>query len=257
MRLVRAAFVVASALVAVSTGFACTSFTGDPADPQGDGGGEGGTTADVGPLGDARVDAGPPPPGPSCREILKQHPERRGLDGPYPLVTDAGSVVAFCEMSIEGGGWTLVGRSAVGASSTDFGWNKKTGDFTKLEYPYSLGVVGLGIAFGEILVAERSEAGGVGAVAFRFEAKAGFLAAVNTSIEIRPVVYVRGACNPDGGPSMMRYAGATSLNNTFFLRDIQGTDIRNGLRADGWNLTQGDCARNATLDGKQGVVLVR
>lgn len=253
----RAAFVLASAVVAVSVGVACTSFTADPSASDDDGGVEAGSVAEAGPEIDAKADAGPPPPGPSCREILDQHPERAGLDGPYPLSTDAGPTLAYCDMSVAGGGWTLVGRSAVGASSTDFGWSKKTGDVTKLEYPYSLGVVALGITFGEILVAERNPKGGVGEVAFRFEAKAGFLAAVNASIEIRPVVHVRGPCNPPGGPSMMRYAGATSLNNTFFLRDVAGTDIRNGLRADGWNLTAGDCGRNATLDGKQGVVLVR
>lgn len=239
----RAAFVLASALVAISAGFACTSFSEEA--PPADAGSE--ETKGL-------PDAGPPR---SCAEILVRQPNTATRDGLYPIAGDGGAVQVYCDMTVEDGGWTLVGRSASNGSSTDFGWNKKTGQIGQLDYPYSLNVLAMQIPFSEVLVAERSPAGGVGDVAFRYEAKPGFFAAVDKTIEIRPVVYVRGPCNPEGGPSMMRHAGALSLNNAFFLRDIPDTNIRNGLQADGWNLTNGDCARNATLDGKQGVVLVR
>ncbi|MDB4939220.1 MAG: hypothetical protein JWP87_6192, partial [Labilithrix sp.] len=88
----------------------------------------------------------------SCRDVTG------ATDGIYRIDPDGSgalpSLEVFCNMTIAGGGWTLVARSAMqGAPS--FGWNVKTGDLDDDAKPYSLGVDAAGIAFTSILVGVR------------------------------------------------------------------------------------------------------
>lgn len=260
MRLRRSIVVGVGAAWGLASAFACTSFSEESSVDASVDSAASEASLDGGGATDGRSDVGPPPSGSSCKEILAAHPERAGYDGIYPLssIGDAGQAKIYCDMTIENGGWTLVGRSALGGgTSTSFGWNKLTGAVDDPAFPYSLDAIGLGIAFDQILVADRGPAGGVGEIAFRLRVPADFAKQRTASVDVRPAVYVRGPCSPQGGPEMLRFAGATANNNNFFLRDIAGTDIRNGLDPGGFDLAYDDCRRGGLLYGKQGVILVR
>lgn len=61
-----------------------------------------------------------PPPGPrSCQEIFQANPN--APDGVYPL--GAGRIEVFCDMTTDGGGWTLVSSSTQPVDDRAVGWS--------------------------------------------------------------------------------------------------------------------------------------
>ncbi|MBX3186377.1 MAG: hypothetical protein KF819_05145 [Labilithrix sp.] len=197
----------------------------------------------------------------SCADVLARDPSRLQQSGVYEIDPAGlrGRLRVYCEMSIDGGGWTLVGRSSPNAGGAPFGWSSTSGSVTDLRAPYSLGVANSGLAFSEVLLAGRGPASlDVGARAFKLAVSPTFLTAHASTVVLTGVVTsLRGDCAPSGGPTMLKYAGATSMNDAFFFRDIQDTNQHRGLQRDGWDLYYDNCPQGASLNREQGLVFVR
>lgn len=162
----------------------------------------------------------------------------------------------WCDMEIEGGGWTLYGRTD--NTEETFGWTTPFGSPSVDSMPYSLGL-GSAFAFTEVIVGKRN-AGKDWAMnpVFHFTVPAGFVITYATSAyAITDLRVVQGGCMPAGGaPSMLRYAGHTNADDHFFFRDLSGFDVY-GMRGDDWSLFDNSCDMSGTLDGQSGMIMVR
>jgi hypothetical protein len=242
-RLIAAVRTLAVASVVVAGCHACTSF-GAAADASPDAPADGGTEAAI-------VDAEAPRAS-SCGELLRANPSLRGKSDFYEIASgDAGSLRVYCEMTLDDGGWTLVGRSALAVPGVPppFGWAGATGKVDNSTAPYSLDVVSNHLAFTEVLVATQDSTR-----AYKFPVGPEFLAtAAGTTTPTGTIFTVAGDC---GAPSMLRNA-APAEPNIFFFRDIADLGQSRGLKPGGFDLSYPDECRGGFLDGAQGVVLVR
>lgn len=63
--------------------------------------------------------------------------------GYYTIYPDGStSIGVYCDMSVDGGGWTLIGRSVVGGTSTNFWYTFTGGTVSNDLLPYSYGLTG-------------------------------------------------------------------------------------------------------------------
>jgi len=211
-----------------------SSSTGEP-DPS--------TTGDPGPT--AR----------SCAEILDEDPE--APTGIHSIVRSDDAVEeVWCEMELDGGGWTLVGRSAPGPEQDSFGWGQSLGMVGVEGDPYSLNAADVGLSFEEILIARSTEFATPVENAYVIEVPESFLADhPDDAFEHESLRVVLGGCDP-GSVSMLRWVGHTTLDSTFFLRDYADRGTY-GLRSNGFNLVHNNCSQGAELNNQQGALFVR
>ncbi len=211
--------------------------------------------------GEAESETDDPEPNPklrSCADILAANPQ--SPSGPYPIADQFGATVrVHCDMDMDGGGWTLVGRSVdENVQQGNFGWSQRRGDVTDLDVPYSLGVFEAGIEFDELLVGEWSSGYQWGEHVYRVEAGPGFLQHTNDAVGT-VVTTVAGDCTPDGGPGMFHFAGHTSDTSRFWFRDSDDYQPF-GLAADDFNLywsAINRCSKAGNLSGDAGMIFVR
>lgn len=212
-------------------------------------------------IGEAESETGDPEPAPdlhSCADILAANPQ--SPSGPYPIADQFGATLrVHCDMDLDGGGWTLVGRSVDGnVEQGNFGWSQRRGDVTELDAPYSLGAFEAGIEFEELLVGEWSTGYQWGEHVYRVEVGPGFLQNTDTAVGT-VVTTVAGDCEPDGGPGMLRFAGHTSDTSRFWFRDTDNYEGF-GLAADDFNLYWSlinRCSMAGNLSGDPGMIFVR
>ena len=129
-----------------------------------------------------------------------------------------------------------------------------TGTVTDSTRPYSLDVSTAKLVFGEVLIADLART-----IAYKFPVAREFVTRhASDTVPTGIVTRILGECAPsEGGPTMLRHAGATSLTDVFFLRDIPDLGQHRGLKATGFDLAYDDCDQGGLLDGLQGMVLVR
>jgi hypothetical protein len=204
----------------------------------------------------------------SCKDILRLDTTRAGKSDLYTITTSTGAVKVWCDMAIDGGGWTLVARAVTGAlaptGQEHFGWSGAMGAPDADGKPYSLDVFAHPISFTEILVGVHE----VGTKAFtgnafKFKVPATFLNDFQTTPFSMPAPTPVGrSCTPNtSGGWMFSFAGYTRTSrDEFFFRDNNQED-QWGLLYDRWSLADDDanpkCDRSGELHNKPGMIFVR
>jgi hypothetical protein len=194
----------------------------------------------------------------SCRQL---HEARADLEsGLYEVDVDgaggeAAPVRVWCDMDLDSGGWTLVGRTAGSRDGGPFGWTSPRGAVDDDGAPYALGL-GSALGFSEILVGRRGPGKTWGGNVYRVTVGANFLELHRTLAQVFPVTVVRGGCTPDGGPAMLRFWGHTSATDHFFFRDSATLDLY-GMRPHEFSVNYGDCTNGGDLHRTEGMIMVR
>lgn len=141
-------------LIAFATSVGCGSFGASDDASAADGGGDGGGLK-------ASSDAGIVPT--DCKALLEKDAMLRGRDGVYSIDPDgpggASAIRVYCDLTLDDGGWTVVGRSSATAVTQDFGWQSNVGEATNVTEAYSLDVLGAKLTFTQIAVGDRAVGG--------------------------------------------------------------------------------------------------
>lgn len=189
----------------------------------------------------------------SCYSLFKSGQTTSGIYSIDP--SNSGSPInAYCDMTTNGGGWTLVGRSVTGASSVTFGWQQDTGSVSDDTVPYSLNVVTAGLKFSVAMFGDYSAGKTWGSYVYTrpfSSVDVVTFATSNTGIT-DPTPVVGGVTTA----TMLRRMGFTSTyNDHFFFRDITG-GASTGLYHNRWRTVYANDS-GGNLDASQGLIMVR
>lgn len=198
----------------------------------------------------------------SCAE-LKQHLISIGqmaASGFFWITPSPSPVEVYCDMFTDGGGWTLVGRSAGLDQLTSFGWRSPRGSVEDDAAPYSLDLTLHPVPFTQILLGDRGAGKAWGEHAYRFEVGDTY---VDDLVDVlAPLTFggaVLGDCMPPG-IAMFAHGGYTKSDEAFFFRDFEIIDTAYyGLLANGFFLfdLNTTCEQMGLLHKKQGMIMVR
>jgi hypothetical protein len=208
-------------------------------------------------------------PARSCTAILRAGQSR--ATGYYWLDSDgaggAAPYEAWCDMSTDGGGWTLIARSRPGGTSTacvaddgltGFGWRIARGSVYDDTMPYSLNAAGVSLSFSEILFGDYTTGKTWGSYVYKRPLPADYLsnAAYRTGpLDLAfPPIIVSSLCGAGSG-WMFRFMGYTDSNRTYTFRDVVGGGF--GLSQSGWHTCYNDCPSGGGLNGRQGQIMAR
>jgi hypothetical protein len=212
------------------------------------------------PAQDASVDTSDVAPR-SCKDV-KTHDASTG-DGFSTISPSGTAIVVWCDMTIDGGGWTLIGRSA-GGGAGPFGWRSPRGDVHDDTKPYVLDVVATGLPFDEILLGHRDDAKKLIGNAFKMAVThADIESHRDTSLHWPAASVVLGDCKPTGGaPRMLYWVGFSSDTDRFGFRDVpEHNDTQGGTYGffpDALHIAEyTDCERSGGLHEQDGELFVR
>jgi hypothetical protein len=170
---------------------------------------------------------------------------------------DVPPVQTWCDMDVDGGGWTLVGRSEA-TGGLPFGWRSQIGSALVDDAPFSLGASVFSLPFDEVLFGARGAGKTWGANVYKWTGLPGdFVSAYGSDVfdAVVPTT-VLGACSPSSGWNMFKWIGRTSRTDRFWARDFGG-DEPYGLSDVGFAAFYDDCPQGGELNGDDGMILVR
>lgn len=158
----------------------------------------------------------------SCNELLSRNPSYRNQNGIYQITPSGNaadsSISVYCDMTVDGGGWTMIARSVQGGSSTNFGWKYGTGSPMDNSSPYSYDLNKNKIKFSETMLASYTT-GNTIQYAYKQSFALANMEANQTSSFNMVATPVPVAGTNNSGFYGAVYAGQTNLNGLFFFND--------------------------------------
>jgi hypothetical protein len=169
------------------------------------------------------------------------------------------SYSAWCDMTREGGGWTLVGRSVFGGT-IPFGWKSPRGQPTDDNQPYVLDLSTAALAYTEGLIGTYSS-GKSWATLYRFSFPSNFPSGFDTKaagVKNGTLIFSAHQCSTY--PQMLGNAGWVNHTELFYFRDNTTDAPYFGLTPTGFYLNDVanvNCGYSGKINAEQGLLMVR
>lgn len=189
----------------------------------------------------------------SCKRILELG--RSKWSGNYTIApTWSVKTRVYCDMETDGGGWTLVARSKLGAGYTNFGWLQKRWNVSDLSDAYSLGDISKDVHFEDILYTTDD---GIKWIQTNFDSD---ILATESGAEVTTSKNKRVLENPDDASPIPSYSswGRIDVNQSYsFNTDTWDGCSQANQRCSGMTARWYAGRNNEGVRGKAGEIFIR